>query len=290
MRWVSPRANVAAIIRFSVAPTDTLGKTILAPVRPAGAAALMYPALQRDFRAHLLESVDVQVDRPARRSHSHRAAIPAPCHIAPATGRERTRWLASCAPGRRERSYRRSRAPAAPAAGPTAARSQPSMTRMSTPMGLRRLAMVVISARHGTFARVRASSVRMLAAMMGRAAFLAPLIGITPFSEAPPLITILSNSCSLSCRPGWTSIGAKYVLSVAIIQMPPDEAFSEPRERSQGSPSGLCAALSSCFEDRRLRRIRLARSASARRLSRSDRGRPDVTGSVFEGSFMLHPG
>jgi hypothetical protein len=38
---VSPLASVAAIRRFSVAPTDTTGKTISAPVRPCGAFALI---------------------------------------------------------------------------------------------------------------------------------------------------------------------------------------------------------------------------------------------------------
>ena len=40
---VSPFAKLAAIIRFSVAPTDILGNLILFPFKPLGALAITYP-------------------------------------------------------------------------------------------------------------------------------------------------------------------------------------------------------------------------------------------------------
>src|ERR1700722_18745354 len=48
------------------------------------------------------------------------------------------------------------------------------------------------SARRGRFSRVRVSSVKRLAIISGRAAFLAPEILISPFSRDPPLIRMRS--------------------------------------------------------------------------------------------------
>ena len=48
------------------------------------------------------------------------------------------------------------------------------------------------SASRGTFSSVSVSSVRRLAIISGSAAFLAPEIGIVPFSRAPPTMRILS--------------------------------------------------------------------------------------------------
>ena len=44
MIWVLPLARLAAIIVFSVAPTDTTGNTILFPTRPFLHRALIYPS------------------------------------------------------------------------------------------------------------------------------------------------------------------------------------------------------------------------------------------------------
>jgi hypothetical protein len=44
----------------------------------------------------------------------------------------------------------------------------------------------------------------MLAAMIGKAAFFAPLIGMTPERDLPPLMIILSNSSSLKYGSGRT--------------------------------------------------------------------------------------
>ncbi len=74
---------------------------------------------------------------------------------------------------------------------------------ISTPIGVNRFAMVAMSARSGTFDKDSTPSVKMLAAMIGRAAFLAPLIGMAPESGLPPLMRILSNESSCgdgSCR------------------------------------------------------------------------------------------
>ena len=43
---VSPRARVAAIIKFSVAPTEATGSSIRAPLSPFGAFASMYPSFK----------------------------------------------------------------------------------------------------------------------------------------------------------------------------------------------------------------------------------------------------
>src|SRR6266478_4449295 len=67
-----------------------------------------------------------------------------------------------------------------------------SSTATVTPCWTRRFAIVAMSARSGTFARVSVSGVSRLAAISGNAAFLAPPIGITPSSGTPPLIRILS--------------------------------------------------------------------------------------------------
>ena len=61
------------------------------------------------------------------------------------------------------------------------------------------------SARFGTFFSVTVSEVRRLAIIRGRAAFLAPLIGIVPVRRCPPVIRILSmmsagNEC-FGARP-----------------------------------------------------------------------------------------
>ena len=43
LKLVVPFARLAAIIKFSVAPTEILGKVILAPFNPFLASAIMYP-------------------------------------------------------------------------------------------------------------------------------------------------------------------------------------------------------------------------------------------------------
>src|ERR1051326_939737 len=67
---------------------------------------------------------------------------------------------------------------------PSPSTCQPSMPRS--------LAMVRTSASCGTFLNVDAPPGNSAAASSGRAAFLAPLIGILPVRRAPPSTTILS--------------------------------------------------------------------------------------------------
>src|SRR5947209_5662017 len=61
-----------------------------------------------------------------------------------------------------------------------------------TPCWPSRFAMVRISARSGRLARTSGSAVKRLAAISGRAAFLAPPIGIVPVSGVPPRIRMRS--------------------------------------------------------------------------------------------------
>ncbi len=58
----------------------------------------------------------------------------------------------------------------------------------SAPNSFRRSAIEAMSARLGTFARVSPSSDSNPAAIRGKAAFLAPLIGISPTRGCPPLM------------------------------------------------------------------------------------------------------
>src|SRR3954465_5924067 len=62
------------------------------------------------------------------------------------------------------------------------------------------------SARRGTFWSSSVSAVSRLAVISGRAAFLAPEIGIVPWSGPPPLILIRSMLLSCSVRPGRTRL------------------------------------------------------------------------------------
>ena len=57
--------------------------------------------------------------------------------------------------------------------------------------------MKAMSARSGRLVSRSVSSVKRLAAMSGRAAFLAPLITISPLSGWPPRILILSINLRL---------------------------------------------------------------------------------------------
>ena len=57
-----PSASVAAISRFSVAPTDTAGKAISAPFRPWG-ARVDITAMQLHLGAQPLQPFDVEIDR-----------------------------------------------------------------------------------------------------------------------------------------------------------------------------------------------------------------------------------
>jgi hypothetical protein len=61
--------------------------------------------------------------------------------------------------------------------------------------------MKATSASLGTLLSVSGASVSKHAAISGKAAFLAPLIGISPLRRAPPLILILSMTPRLARTP-----------------------------------------------------------------------------------------
>src|SRR5579872_2281539 len=67
-----------------------------------------------------------------------------------------------------------------------------SATDMLTPCWTSRLAIVVMSARSGRLLSTSGSALNRLAAINGKAAFLAPPIGIVPDRGTPPRISILS--------------------------------------------------------------------------------------------------
>ena len=61
---VRPSASAAAISRFSVAPTETNGNTMVAPRSRPLTVAVDVAAVEPERRAHLLQALEVQVDRP----------------------------------------------------------------------------------------------------------------------------------------------------------------------------------------------------------------------------------
>ena len=76
--------------------------------------------------------------------------------------------------------------------------------------------MVAMSARPGTFSRLRVSAVNRLAAISGKAAFLAPPIAITPSSGTPPVMRIRSIASALRAtdRPGGPGAAAGHQSAV----------------------------------------------------------------------------
>src|SRR5271169_546306 len=78
-----------------------------------------------------------------------------------------------------------------------------------------------MSARTGTFFRVKVSDVSRDAAISGKAAFLAPPIGITPSSGTPPLMQILSIASVAPARRPHRWQAAAYLLAVT----PPSGCF-----------------------------------------------------------------
>src|SRR3954447_12038165 len=65
-----------------------------------------------------------------------------------------------------------------------------------------------MSARTGAFVRVKISDVSRDAAINGKAAFLAPPIGITPSSGTPPLMQILSIASVVRAAPPTPAAGS----------------------------------------------------------------------------------
>ena len=140
---------------------------------------------------------------------------------------------------------------------------------MAAPCWTRRFAMVAMSARPGTFSRLRVSAVNRLAAISGKAAFLAPLIAITPSSGTPPVMWIRSIASALRAtdRPGGPGAAAGHQSAV----VPPWRWFLP----ESGAPlkSALASAGVSSARPRAcsLRRRKLSRNAAARRCSRATR-------------------
>src|SRR5580704_520762 len=114
------------------------------------------------------------------------------------------------------------------------------------------------SARRGTLSRIKVSSVRRLAIISGRVAFLAPEIGMVPWSGRPP--TIRMRSMFQPPRP---------------VPGPPDPSPTFPpglRRKSGAVPiSASAAATSSALRPRAcsLRRLRFSRSAADNRALRA---------------------
>ena len=67
-----------------------------------------------------------------------------------------------------------------------------SFVETVTPNFWRRRVIDAISANRGRLEKCRVSSVKRHAASSGKAAFLAPLMGISPYKAVPPTIRILS--------------------------------------------------------------------------------------------------
>src|SRR5208283_1455109 len=74
----------------------------------------------------------------------------------------------------------------------------------------------VTSAKSGRFSSVSVSRVSIEAIISGRAAFLAPEIGMTPFNSWPPTILILSMYCSPLRRVGRIARARRLLASLEI--------------------------------------------------------------------------
>ena len=69
-----------------------------------------------------------------------------------------------------------------------------------TPKLVSNSAMKAMSASFGTLESTSGDSVRSAAAMSGKAAFLAPLMGIAPASRTPPSMRMRSMNCLFLAR------------------------------------------------------------------------------------------
>src|SRR6516165_9944362 len=93
--------------------------------------------------------------------------------------------------------------------------------------------MVAISARIGTFVRVKVSDVSKEAAISGSAAFFAPPIGITPSSGTPPRLQILSIA-SFTLPPR-----GRTLTSVQLAILPPSAVLVLESETALKTPTCL---------------------------------------------------
>src|SRR5665213_4109035 len=129
------------------------------------------------------------------------------------------------------------------------------------------------SARRGTLSRVSVSSVSRLAIISGRAAFLAPEIGIVPFKRLPPTMRMRSMTSPLQSRalapslPDWSDAPCRDVAQHW------GGSKEGRRHTGEAAYSGLVVSLldgtgrSAVAGRVALRRRRLARNAAASRAS-----------------------
>src|ERR1043166_8379816 len=90
------------------------------------------------------------------------------------------------------------------------------LTWMVTPKVISSSAMARTSASRGTLAKIRGSAVRSDAAINFKAAFLAPLMGISPFRGKPPRIRIRSIKTLVAGGPAQGKPGKKQGYSLVL--------------------------------------------------------------------------
>ena len=190
---VVPRASVAAISTFSVAPTETKGKSTTAPFSPVGRGRVDVAVAQVEGGAERLEAAQVQVDRAradgaAAGQRHHRVAVARehrPEH------QDRGAHLAHDVVVGAVVGDRLGADDQHAAACCRLATSQPSDCSSAV--------MVRMSESRGALVSVTGSSVSSAAGISVRQAFLAPEIGIEPISRWPPCTRMLSMPCRYPC-------------------------------------------------------------------------------------------
>src|SRR5689334_9951004 len=117
-----------------------------------------------------------------------------------------------------------------------------------------------MSARTGTLLRVKVSAVSSEAAISGRAAFLAPPIGITPSSGTPPFMQILSIASIHAPPPSPVapsySIGGQAAVGLLLLDSEPPlkpaarhhlpSRFWGPPRRDRAEPEPAPCAAADC--------------------------------------------
>ena len=203
--WLRPVASTAAISAFSVAPTDTTGKVIVAARQPPfGRGGFHIAGGQLDLGAQALRAPANGGRSGGRRSRSRRAAKRWIRPPAPASARGRGSRRASCGPCRRARRSRRSRRAWSVIRRPYSPFLTPSIL-VETPSWLSRWPKLSTSASRGRLPSVSGSSVSSAHGSRVSAAFLAPEMGIFPSRRLPPWIQMLSigvTGARLPCARG----------------------------------------------------------------------------------------
>src|SRR6516164_9014687 len=148
--------------------------------------------------------------------------------------------------------------------------------------------MVAISARIGTFVRVKVSDVSKEAAISGSAAFFAPPIGITPSSGTPPRIQILSIA-SFTLTPRAQTLTSRQLELTAFGRACTGERGGAQDTGVAPVPRHFPSCViwrSSWARACSLRRRRFSRRALASRSSRAARSR--LLRDVSDESLSIH--